>query len=176
MRYPPFGAAWRSAGMVDQARESECSVRAEWQLRGRAQDRWPFRRFKLAGLPEVLLDEAHGHAALSDRGGDPLDRMGPNVADREHAGQAALQEVRPLPTAAQLLSDSTAAGMSSPVGMNPERSVARRQRARLCAARRQSWRTGSACVRRCARQSGGPRPQPGKLAQRRQVPWLEPAA
>jgi hypothetical protein len=28
----------------------------------------------------------------------------------------------PLPTAAQLLSDSTAAGMSSPVGINPERS------------------------------------------------------
>jgi len=38
---PPFCASWRSAGMVVQTRENECSVTVARQLRVRAQDRWP---------------------------------------------------------------------------------------------------------------------------------------
>jgi hypothetical protein len=39
------------------------------------------------------VGEAHGHAAFSYRGGDVFDRVGPHVADREHAGQAGLEEI-----------------------------------------------------------------------------------
>ena len=82
--------------MVDQARENECSVTV---APAQSACSTPLA-FQLADLPEVLLDQAHGHAALSHRGRDPLDRIGPNVADREHAGQAGLQQVR---TSAQSL-------------------------------------------------------------------------
>ena len=40
------------------------------------------------------MHEHDGHRALPHRRGDPLGRLGPHVADREHAGDAALQVVR----------------------------------------------------------------------------------
>ncbi len=40
------------------------------------------------------MHEHDGHRALSHRRGDPLGRLGPHVADREHPGDAALQVVR----------------------------------------------------------------------------------
>jgi hypothetical protein len=44
-------------------------------------------------LSEVLLGETNGHAALSHRGRDALDRVGPHVADREHTRQAGLEQI-----------------------------------------------------------------------------------
>src|SRR5882757_7335083 len=40
---------------------------------------------------EVLVDDADGHRALADGGGDALDRAGAAVADGEDAGEAGLQ-------------------------------------------------------------------------------------
>src|SRR5579872_6511255 len=79
--------------MIVQAHENECSVTVA-PARSAYSRSLAIPAIRLAGLPEVLLNQAHGHAALSHRGRDPLDRTGPNVADREHAWQAALQEVR----------------------------------------------------------------------------------
>jgi len=40
------------------------------------------------------VHEHDGHRAFPDRRGDPLGRLGPHVADREHARDACLQVVR----------------------------------------------------------------------------------
>src|SRR5690348_2302387 len=56
----------------------------------------PLRRGSVRGLlqRQVLVDDADGHRALADGGGDALDRAGAPVTDREDAGQAGLQRQR----------------------------------------------------------------------------------
>src|ERR671910_2446960 len=60
---------------------------------------------------QVAVDELDRHRALADRGGHPLDRVGPHVARGEHAGDARLEVVgitveppatRPVPVAPQV--------------------------------------------------------------------------
>src|ERR1700744_6071226 len=43
---------------------------------------------------EVLVDDADGHRALADGGGDALDRAGAAVADGEDTGEAGLERHR----------------------------------------------------------------------------------
>ena len=43
---------------------------------------------------QELVDEGDGHAALADRGGDALDRAEADVAAREDARNARLQQIR----------------------------------------------------------------------------------
>ena len=43
---------------------------------------------------QVAVGESHGHRALADGRGDPLDRVGAYVAGDEHAGDAGLQRPR----------------------------------------------------------------------------------
>ena len=40
------------------------------------------------------MDQPHHHRAFAHRGGDPLDRTVPNVADRKDAGKTGLQQQR----------------------------------------------------------------------------------
>ena len=47
-----------------------------------------------SSLLQVAVHERDGHRALADGRGDPLHRLGPDVAGDEHAGHAGLQEVR----------------------------------------------------------------------------------
>src|SRR3954471_2320890 len=42
---------------------------------------------------ESVVDEPDGHRSLADRGGDALDRPGPDIADSEDPGTAGLQEI-----------------------------------------------------------------------------------
>src|SRR5262249_11655643 len=46
------------------------------------------------GVPEVLVHEGDRHAALADGGGDAFDRAEPDIAAREDARDARLEQVR----------------------------------------------------------------------------------
>jgi hypothetical protein len=95
---------------------------------GRPVARWPRCVLKVAGHSGDSVDRsARGTAGYCwarrtamlpspTAAATSLSERAQNVADREHAWQVLSRRYGPGPTAAQLLSDSTAAGMSFPVG------------------------------------------------------------
>src|SRR5579862_9914596 len=89
----------------DEAEDSSRELtRALFDDRPAVPARRPSGRFQ---LPQVLMDEGNRHAAFANRGGDPFHRAEPDIAAREDAGRARLQQVRvtlelPVSGAAQI--------------------------------------------------------------------------
>src|SRR5262249_22141716 len=72
-------------------------------------------------LREHLVDELDADRTLADRGGDALDAIGANIANREHAGSAGLEQVgrarEPPSPGRQVIDREIWAGLDEAVGV-----------------------------------------------------------
>src|SRR6476469_7185177 len=81
------GSRWSSSA----AATISCSWSSETPVKsGRART----SSYTSSDRRQVAVDQVDGHAALADGGGDPLHRVEPDVAGREHAGGARLERER----------------------------------------------------------------------------------